>query len=354
MIDKYHIEGHKLYWHLDRVNDWMNGKRIAPLYIDMGITQTCNMACKYCYYATPENRTNKIIPTEALIKFLRDAAEIGVKAIGFLGDGEPFIHPGVYETVMEGARAGLDMAISTNGLVMNHDKLKDFLEALTWIRFNISAVDPDKYEAVMGTPKKNYYKVIDNIKKCVELKKKHNMKVTIGIQMVLISECADQIIPFAKLGKELSVNYAVIKQCSESAGVKQKLAIDDYNKYEHLMKEAESYSDENYNVIIKRKKMEYTNRKYDKCYGCEFLPQISGAGEVYCCGNFFGNKEFLAGNLINESFKDIVFGERYKQIMDKVKSEVDVHKSCGHKCRQNEINEFLWKLKHPPEHVNFV
>jgi len=23
-------------------------------------------------------------------------------------------------------------------------------------------------------------------------------------------------------------------------------------------------------------------------------------------------------------------------------------------CRQNEINEFLWRLRHPPEHVNFI
>jgi MoaA/NifB/PqqE/SkfB family radical SAM enzyme len=354
MADIYNMEGHKLYWHLDRVKDWIDGKRIAPLYIDMGITQTCNVACKYCYYATPEHRTNKTIPTDALIRFLKDAAEIGVKAIGFLGDGEPMIHPGVYEAVIEGSKAGLDMAISTNGLVMDHNKLKDFLEALTWIRFNISAAEPDKYEIVMGTPKRNFFKVVDNIKKCIELKKQHNMKVTIGLQMVLISECVDQIVPFAKLGKELGVDYVVIKQCSESGGVKQKLVIDDYDKYEHLMKEAESCSNKNYNVIIKRIKMEHKKRGYDHCYGCEFLPQISGNGDVYCCGNFFGNKEFLAGNIINESFKDMVFGEKYRKVMEKVKNEVNVHKSCGFKCRQNEINEFLWKLKNPPEHVNFV
>ena len=354
MSDKYAMEGHKLFWHIDRVNDWLNGKRIAPLYIDMGITQTCNVACKYCYYATPENRTNKIIPPDTLVKFLRDAAKMGVKAIGFLGDGEPMLHPGVYEAVIEGAKASLSMAISTNGLIMDESKLKEFLAALTWIRFNISAAEPEKYEEVMGTSKHNFHRAVNNIRKCVELKKKHNLSVTIGMQMVLISECADQIVPFARLGKELGVDYAVIKQCSESVGVKQKLVVDDYEKYEPMMEEAESYSDGKYNAIIKRRKMHYQKRKYDRCYGCEFLPQISGAGDVYCCGNFFGNNKFLAGNILNEPFGDIVFGNRYKEVMDKVKNTVDVHKSCGYKCRQNEINEFLWMLKHPPEHVNFI
>ena len=84
MCDKYKMEGHKLLWHPDRINDWLNGKTIAPIYLDMGITQTCNIGCKYCYYAVPENKTKNSIPTDSLIKFLHDAASIGVSS-WFLG-----------------------------------------------------------------------------------------------------------------------------------------------------------------------------------------------------------------------------------------------------------------------------
>ena len=45
MADKYFMEGQKLYWHLKRVNDWMEGGYIAPITIDMGINQVCNIAC---------------------------------------------------------------------------------------------------------------------------------------------------------------------------------------------------------------------------------------------------------------------------------------------------------------------
>ena len=44
--DKYLTQQHKLHWHLDRVSDWSKGKAIVPLYIDMGITQTCNIHCQ--------------------------------------------------------------------------------------------------------------------------------------------------------------------------------------------------------------------------------------------------------------------------------------------------------------------
>jgi radical SAM protein with 4Fe4S-binding SPASM domain len=352
--DKYLTSQHKLHWHLDRVTDWSKGKSIVPLYIDMGITQTCNIHCQYCYYATPENRTTKIITTENLIKFLNDAAEIGVKAIGFLGDGEPTLHPGCFDAVIAGANAGLDMAISTNGAILNEKNLEKFLQSLTYIRFNISAASPETYSRVMGTAPKIFDKVTKNVSKCVEIKKKFGMKTTIGMQMVLVEECVNQIVPYAKLGKELGVDYVQIKQCSEHGTIKHGIIPKDYTVYEKLFKEAETHATKDFSVIIKRIKMNNKVRSYNTCYGCNFLPQIDGAGDVYPCGNWFGSKDFLIGNINKQSFKDIVYSKRYEEIQQKVTKEVNVHKQCGIGCRQNEINEYLWDLKNPPDHINFI
>lgn len=354
--DKYKMDGHKLLWHLDKVEKWEKGESIAPLYIDMGITQTCNINCTYCYYATPENRTSKTITTENMIKFLKDCSEVGTKAIGILGDGEPMVHEGVYEIIKAGKEFGIDMAISTNGTKLKKDEAKDFLNALSWIRFNISAATPSTYAEVMGTPEKVFDTVVKNIKYCVEIKKKYNLDVTIGMQMVLIPQCLDDIVEFAKLGKELGVDYAVIKQCSENENSNLGLTVEDYMKYKDKLIEAEAYTNSSYSMVVKWNKIEkFGVRNYDTCYGCEFLPQISGAGEVYCCGNFFGNKEFYIGNINETSFKDILASKRYKEVMKKVQTDVDVHTQCGTSCRQNEINEFLYQIKdNKPTHINFI
>ena len=351
---KYLTAPHKLHWHLDRVSDWQKNKPIVPLYIDMGITQTCNIHCQYCYYAVPENRTTKIITTENLIRFLKEAAEIGVKAIGFLGDGEPTVHPGCFDAVIAGADAGLDMALSTNGAILKEDKLDKFLKSLTYIRFNISAANPEAYGVVMGTAPKMFNQVKKNISKCIEMKKKLKLKTTIGMQMVLIEECVDQIVPFAQLGKELGVDYAQIKQCSEHGSISHGIIPKDYTIYEEFFKEAETYSNKDYSVIIKRLKMSNKTRSYNSCFGCRFLPQIDGAGDVYPCGNWFGAKEFHMGNINTQSFKEIIFSKRYEEVQKKVTEEVNVHKQCGIGCRQNEINEYLWNLKNPPQHINFI
>jgi len=352
--DKFLTEQHKLHWHLDRVSDWSKGKSIAPLYIDMGITQTCNIHCQYCYYAVPENKTHKIITTENLIKFLKDSAEIGVKAIGFLGDGEPIVHPGCYDAVIAGADVGLDMAISTNGTILKEKNLDKFLKSLTYIRFNISAGNPDAYGKVMGTSPKLFNQVIKNISKCVDMKRKLKLKTTIGMQMVLVEGCVNQIVSYAKLGKELGVDYVQIKQCSEHGTITHGIVPKDYTIYENMFKEAESHATKDFSVIIKRTKMHNKKRSYNSCYGCRFLPQIDGAGDVYPCGNWFGSKDFYMGNINQQSFKEIAFSKRYAEVQKKVSEQVNVHKQCGIGCRQNEINEYLWGLKNPPQHINFI
>ena len=66
----------------------------------------------------------------------------------------------------------------------------------------------------MGVKEDFFHRVVDNIRNMVEIKRRDNLGVTIGLQMVLMPQYADQILPLAKLGKELRVDYLVIKHCS--------------------------------------------------------------------------------------------------------------------------------------------
>ena len=101
--------------------------------------------------------------------------------------------------------------------------------------------------------------------------------------------------------------------------------------------------------------MEVTQRSYDTCYGCEFLPQITGHGDVFPCGNHFERPELLIGNICTESFKNLVFGKKYADVTRKVREEINVHSECGIGCHENEINEYLFDLVATrPAHVNFI
>ena len=38
-MDEYLMDGNKMMWHPERIADWLNGKRIPPLHIDVGLTK---------------------------------------------------------------------------------------------------------------------------------------------------------------------------------------------------------------------------------------------------------------------------------------------------------------------------
>ena len=117
-----------------------------------------------------ENEERKIT-RDAIFRFLDDAAEIGVKAVSFVSDGESTCSPYLYDAILRGRANGLDMALGTNGYLLKDERLSETLPALTYLRFNISAAESRRYGEIMGCPEKCFDKVCETIRKCVNIKK---------------------------------------------------------------------------------------------------------------------------------------------------------------------------------------
>jgi MoaA/NifB/PqqE/SkfB family radical SAM enzyme len=362
------LDGTKIAWHQDRVRAWERGERVAPITIDMALTRACNYACHYCYAMLQEN-DRKVINKKVIFDFLEDAAEIGVKGISFISDGESTISPAFVDAVVRGHELGISMAVGTNGFVLNRRKLEALLPALTYIRINISAGERKRYAEIMGVKEEWYDRVVQNISDMVDIKKKNNLPVTIGLQMVLMPQYADQVLPLARLGKELRPDYLVIKHCSDdedgSLGV-------DYGGYEaiyDMLRQAEAMSDPGYQVTVKWSKIEAAGkRSYQRCYGAPFMLQISGSGLVAPCGMLFNEryKKLHVGNICDTRFRDLWASNRYWEVMNYLAGPgFNAQKMCGSLCLQHNVNEFLDGYQkgqielptlttEPPIHLNFV
>ncbi len=364
------LDGTKINWHLERVNAWQRGERIAPITIDMALTRACNYSCGFCYAMFQEN-DRKIINKKVIFDFLEDCAEIGVKGISFVSDGESTISPVFTDACKYGYELGLSMAVGTNAFVLTKNRLEDVMPYLTYLRVNFSAGEKKRYAEIMGVKENAYDRVCQNIRDMVEIKKKNNLKVTIGMQMVLMPEDADQIIPLAKLGKKLRPDYAIIKHCSDNEDGGLGVDYDAYEKLYPLLKEAEKYSDDEYKCVIKWSKIDdkgNNKRSYQRCYGAPFMLQLSGSGLVAPCGGLFNEKykKFHIGNICDTRFKDIWKSERYWEVMNYLSSsKFNAQKMCASLCLQHKVNETLdnfvkgkGDLIQPsdkaPEHINFI
>jgi len=362
------LDGTKIAWHLDRVQAWERGERIAPITIDMALTRACNFACEYCYAMLQEN-DRKVITREVIFDFLDDCAEIGVKGISFVSDGESTISPVFADAVRHGSELGLSMAVGTNGLALTKMRLEEILPHLTYLRVNISAGERDRYAQIMGVKPEWYDRVCQNIRDMMEIKRRDGLAVTVGMQMVVMPSYGDQIIPLAELGKELRPDYLVLKHCSDSEDGELGVDYDGYEQLYERLRAAEALSDDDYKVVVKWSKIEAKGtRTYQRCYGPPFMIQMSGSGLVAPCGMLFNEryKKFHIGNICETRFRDIWASDRYWDVMNALASpEFNAQKMCGSLCLQHKVNEVLdahqkglVELRRPtgtaPAHIDFV
>ena len=366
------LDSHKLSYHYDRVQAWENGEQIAPVTVDMALTRACGAMCSFCYAMVQEPQERASIKTKEALNLLDDFAEAGIKAVSLISDGESTLSKAYVPFIQHAAKIGIDVGNATNGWEWEPEKIDQVLPSLTWVRFTVAAGTPEGYSKIMFKSEKHtevFDRAMSHIKYAVELKKKLNLKVTLGIQMVLMPEFKDEIIPFAKLALDLGVDYGVIKHCSDdelgTIGV-------DYSKYEdmyELLKKAETMSNDKTKVIVKWSKIKRKGKPtYNRFYGPQFLLQISGSGLVAPSGMFFNARysKLHMGNFVDERFKDIFKSERYRKIMNYLASpNFDAQTMMGSMPIQHYVSEALDNhLKgiskispskgQKPLHVNFL
>ena len=342
------LDSHKLSYHFDRVNAWENGERIAPVSVDMALTRACGAMCSFCYAMVQEPQERASIKTKEALNLLDDFAEIGIKGVSLISDGESTLSKAYVPFIQHAAKIGIDVGNATNGWEWEPDKIDQVLPFLTWVRFTVAAGKPDSYAKIMFKNSEHtpvYDRAMKHIKYAVDLKKKLNLKVTLGIQMVLLPEFKDEIIPFAKLATDLGVDYGVIKHCSDdefgTLGV-------DYSKYEEmydLLSKAELLSNDKTKIIVKWSKIKDKGLpSYNRFYGPQFLLQISGSGLVAPSGMFFNARysKLHIGNFVDERFINIFKSNRYWKIMDYLASpNFDAQTMMGTLPIQHYVSEAL-------------
>lgn len=346
------IDGTKIGWYKDRVLAWQRGERVAPVTMDVAWTRRCNAACDFCAAKTQASASPSLdIPREVALGFLDDAAEIGVKGISLISDGESTLVDYYAESIEHATSLGIKIGLGTNGIAFDRDMLERILPHSTYLRFNFSAGEKKRYAEIMGVKPPIYDKVIENIAIALDVVRSGRASTNINMNLVLDPKDKDQILPFARKAKELGVHYAVIKHCATDDDGVLNVNYDDYAACEPLMREAEELSepDGSFRVVAKWNRIGVAaKRHYTRCHGPQFILQMSGNGLIATCGPYFNEKykAFHIGNIMRTPFREIFASERYWEVMKYLGSEhFDPSKRCPPNCLQHLTNDWLFKYE---------
>ena len=348
----------------------------------MGIATGCNLGCHYCY-GVVQSRNGflakqgkmKLMPLETIVNAFDDAKEVGIKSIALIGEGENTLNPALYPSIEHARDIDFDVSLATHGANIKEENIESLLTSLQWLRINISAATPESYQHVHMRPW--FDKVMHNTDLLIDGKKEKGYRnnkgneTTVGYQMVITDRNMDQIVPLAKLGKEMGVDYTVLKACSDTPDGKIGAPDKEYLDLVDIFREAESYTADDYQVVVRWNKLgNLGNKNYSKCHGTRMIIAISGDGTVFPCGHWFDieRDRFKMGNINEDSLANIIHSEKYWEVQNEI-HKVDL-RYCESNCRQHGVNQTLHQISlqsdpstyissmdvpsEKPNHVNFV
>ena len=357
MGDEYRIDSHKLMFHPERVAKWLSGEVIYPVYMELSPSGDCNHRCTFCAldYVGYQKR---FLETALLKTRLSELGQLGVRSIMLGGEGEPLLHSDIMEIILHTKASGIDTAITTNGFFLTPELAEKTLDSISWIKVSLNAGTADTYAKVHGTKAADFERVFENLAAAVAFQKQGiGRDCAIGAQMILLPENAGEAETLAERAREAGLRYLVIKPYSQHHKSRtRRYEKIDYSSLMALKERLARFNGEGFQVIVRTHTMEKMQRKergYERCLALPFWSYIDSAGNVWGCSAYLGDDEFRYGNIYEHTFREIWEGERRKQHLHRVESDLDPS-GCRINCRMDEVNFYLWELTHPSAHVNFI
>ncbi len=354
--DKFKIDSHKLIYHIPRVNDWLAGKDIYPIYMEVSPCGACNHRCTFCAVDYLEYQ-NRRLDTDIFSQRLKEMGQLGLKSIMYAGEGEPFLHPDMAAITARTKAAGIDVAFTTNAVLFKEAIQDEVLANSQWLKVSINAGTDKTYSQIHRTKPADFDKVIENMTRAAQLRQMHGYKCALGMQLLLLPENAREVCTLAQLAADIGMDYLVVKPYSQNP--QSKTSQYDgvrYDQYARLAEELENFNSDSFSIIFRANAMakwDDGHKPYHRCLALPFWSYLDAGGNIWGCSMYMGDDRFNYGNIYDQTFAQIWHGEKRRESLRFVAEDLDAG-SCRLNCRMDEINRYLWQLKEPPAHSNFI
>jgi radical SAM protein with 4Fe4S-binding SPASM domain len=250
--------------------------RIGPDYIQFYPTLQCNQSCEFCF-----NRSMPLVPDMSLqdCRAMFDRLNmVGVRTIDIIG-GEPTLHPHLIEIVHSASQHGLNVNISSNGT--NTAVLDNLLGTGHNVTIGISINDREALERLAGFVQKNELVVKSVFRPSMD---------EAFIQDIL-----------ALRPKKFYLIYR------DALDRKDLHATVPFHQFVSIVEQR--FSSPHIGTVFCSgfipDSVLYPELKQVRCPAGTTKLGIMPDGSVYPCNLFFGNKEFLLGNILTDPFVSI-------------------------------------------------
>jgi MoaA/NifB/PqqE/SkfB family radical SAM enzyme len=144
----------------------------GPFFALVDITRRCNLQCLGCRFHSSQMSTSQAdsstspdISFDLFKKLCHELKAMGTHALILIGDGEPLLHPRIFDMISTAKASGFHTTLVTNGTLLDRDRIHtlfdlqlDAMEVSLWAS---SARDYEKNYP--GVPLEFFGKVVDSV-----------------------------------------------------------------------------------------------------------------------------------------------------------------------------------------------
>jgi MoaA/NifB/PqqE/SkfB family radical SAM enzyme len=322
----------------------------GPFAVTVDVTRRCNLRCVGCpshspYLNPPAGRPAAVDDLDAgmFAGLCRELKAIGTGTLIFCGEGEPMLHPRLFEMIALAKATVARVVLITNGTLLDQAKMQALLDSrLDVLRVSLWGSSAEEFENnYPGTNPEHLNRIGDRLREFATVKDaQRSLLPRIGLHLVINRHNYRRIESFADLAIETRVNAVSFSPLRSNFGSLASIA---------LSKEEESWLrvslrlagrklrssgvDHNIEETIQRYDIGEEVRRKVHCYVAWTHPRIRVDGTVQpCCPC-----NIVVGSLREQSLREIWNGPGYQSFRKKALSPsasgfLDENCDCSYCC----------------------
>ena len=158
----------------------------GPFYATIDLTRRCNLKCPDCQYHSPFSTRHPPrlgseldISVEGFKQLINAVKSMGTTRLILTGEGEPFLHPRMFELVSIAKQAGFSVVLFTNGTLLNETAIQSLVHSrLDILKVSLWANSTREYmQAYPGSNPDYFEKIVTGLKRLQEVKAKRKSSI---------------------------------------------------------------------------------------------------------------------------------------------------------------------------------
>jgi MoaA/NifB/PqqE/SkfB family radical SAM enzyme len=286
-----------------------------PVILQIEPTNTCNLLCPLCPVSQKQlGRAPRHMRLDEFREIIDDVQD-HVMLLIMWDWGEPFMNPELAGMIRYAAAKDIRTVTSTNAHFLNDEKLVEEIlsSGLNTLIVAIDSLDSELYQRYRK--KGSLEKAIAGLAKAIEIKRKIGSQTTINLRMVVMRQNEGEVRSLEKLAKRMGADAFTVKTVNPICG-------------------SEDRDSEFVPLDRRYHRLEYKPGTWERikietdCPRPWSMANIFSDGSVVsCCFDFSATMK--AGNVFEESFREIWHGPGFAEVRRKILNEKNSIEHCA-------------------------